>query len=235
VPTRRAVLVGAGLSLVAPPARAAPFSYKEWRFDTSALPNPPNAALTRSLEAQIDIVDALPLRPDVLRFFRGFDVKVDPATLGKAALYRSDRERGRAGPSNHPRRASRRGATIHRIYLSTQPMPPDSPVFLRMLLLAYLDRRVEDGWDNERVAGWLEDAKRTGVFSGRSEAMSTLGFAGRTEMMNSPEEFFANGVGAVLHGTWPVEPFERRKIRDKLPAFYDWIVHEFLTDGIALP
>jgi hypothetical protein len=219
VPPRRAVLIGVGLALVARPARAGPFYYKGWSFNTSAMPNPPSAALTRSLEAQIDIVEALRLRPEVLRFFRDFDVKVDPATLGKAALYRSETSRSEKTPGSSPRPKDRRGATIHRIYLSTQPVPPDRPVFLKMLLLAYMDRRVPDGWDNARVAAWLEEAKRTGAFAHRSE------------MMHNPEEFFANGAGAVLHGRWPEEPFTREKVRQKLPSFDDWIVSELCPAG----
>jgi hypothetical protein len=209
---RRAVLVGAGLSLVAlRPARAAPFYYKEWRFDTSALANPPSAALTRSLEAQIDMVEALPFRPEILGFFRSFDVKVDPATLGKAALYRSQTR-------NQPKR----GATVHRIYLSEKPVPPTQPVLLRMLMFAYLDRRVPDGFDSARIEDFYEAAKRGDAFQNRSP------------FMHHAAEFFADGAGAVLLGQWPVEPFSRAKVREKLPAFYAWIVREFVADGVAL-
>jgi len=30
------------------------------------------------------------------------------------------------------------------------------------------------------------------------------------------------------------EPFERMKVRDRLPAFYGWVMHELLADGAAL-
>jgi len=59
-----------------------------------------------------------------------------------------------------------------------------------MLLLAYMDRRVSDG-DAARVEDWLEDARRSGTFANRSD------------MMHEPEDFFANGAGAVLLGRCP--------------------------------
>jgi hypothetical protein len=218
---RRAVLVGAGLSLVALPTWAGPpFYYKAWSFNTSAVPNQLSAALTQSLEAQIDIVEALPLRPEVLRFFRDVDVKVDPATLGKAAFYRSERMRSARRRTSQEDTSARWGATVHRIYISTKPALPDNPVLLKMLLLAYMDRRVSDG-DAARVEDWLEDARRSGTFANRSD------------MMHEPEDFFANGAGAVLLGRWPEEPFERAKVRDRLPAFYGWIMRELLADGAA--
>ncbi|MBV8165452.1 MAG: hypothetical protein JO021_01580 [Alphaproteobacteria bacterium] len=229
MPTRRAVLVGAALSLVAAPTGAggAPFYYKAWRFNTSAVPNQLSASLTRSLEAQIDLVEALPLRPEVLRFFRDVDVKVDPATLGKAAFYRTAKQRSARSARMASERAAsqemktRPGATVHRIYLSTQPVPPDQPLLLTMLLHALFDRRLADA-DVARVEAWFDEAKRTGAFANRSE------------MMHGPEAFFANGAGAVLYGRWPEEPFERAKMRDRLPDFTAWVVSEFVADDATL-
>jgi hypothetical protein len=110
--------------------------------------------------------------------------------------------------------------TFHRISLGTQPIPPQEPVLLGLLLFAYLDERLPRGWRNDRVAGYLEDAKRSAAFSNQSQ------------MMRSPETFFAIAVGTILRGRWPAEPFERAKVRAKLPGFYDWIVTEFCPDGV---
>ncbi len=208
--TRRAVLVGASLSLLGAPAWAGDVEYRDWRVDASAVPGPLADALVRSLEAQIDMVESLPLRSAVKAYFRRVDVKLDTSTLGHQGLYRGRSSR------------SLRGTTLHRITLSTRPIPTQDPVLLYLLLLAYLDQDVAKGWKNPRVKAWLEDAKRSGAFKSGAQ------------MLNSPNAFFASSAATVLYGRWPTEPLERAKVRDKLPAFYDWVVGEFVTDGGVL-
>ena len=93
-------------------------------------------------------------------------------------------------------------------------------MLLYLLLVAYLDQNVAKGWNNPRVKAWLEDAKRSGAFKSGAQ------------MLHSPNEFFGSSAGTVLYGRWPAEPFERAKVRDALPAFYDWVVSELVTDGV---
>jgi hypothetical protein len=208
---RRPFLLGAAAALVAAPARASDFDYRDWSFDTSALKGPVSEGLAASLRRQIDIVESTRLKPAIKAFLRDVDVKVDPSTLGQPAFYRAQR----SAP-----RSVRRSKSLHRIYLSIEPVPPDAPLLLAMLMFAWLDQRMEDGWRNKRVAGFYEEALRTGAF------------ARDASMMKDAPAFFASGAATVLHGRSPREPFERARVQMRAPGFYDWIAAEFCVDGV---
>jgi hypothetical protein len=209
--TRRAVLVGGGLCLAAGSARAGDLEYRDWRVNTSAVREPLSDALIHAVEAQIDMVESLPLKPAVKAYFRKVDIKVDSSTLGHPGMYQ--------WRTSH----SLRGTTVHRITLGTGPIPANQPLLLYLLLLAHLDQNVERGWHNRRIKGWLDDAKRSGAFKTGAK------------MLHGPPEFFASSTGAVLLGRWPDEPYERAKVRARLPDFYAWVVGEFVPDGAVLP
>jgi hypothetical protein len=202
----RAAVVLLGL-LFCVPAGASEFEYKGWHFNTSAVQGEPSYSLVRSLEAQIDIVERLNLKPEIKGFFRAVDVKVDPSTLGGKALYRAQSSHGTRRP------------TIHRIYLSSQPLAPNQPVLLHMLLLAYLDERTPDGWGNRRLKDYFEQAQKSGAF--------VLG----SRTMTNPQQFFAFSATAVLVGRAAEDSLERATVRKAVPGFYDWIVSEFVADG----
>lgn len=199
----RLIFAVVGLGLIGAPAAASEFRYKDWRFNTDAVTGELSEELVRSLQRQIDIVESLTIKPEIKAFFQRVDVRVDPNTMGFQAFYRARNGR----------------ISFHRIHLGTQADPPNRPVLLRMLLLAYLEERMPQGWHNAQIARYLDDAKRTGAFTRQ------------TQMMHSPEDFFAFGVGAVLWGGTAVGQSVRANIRDKLPDFYGWIIKEFYPPG----
>ena len=204
---RRSVIIGAALSLLGGRARASDFAYKNWRFNTDAVHGPLADELVRSLQAQIDLVESLGIKPEIKAFFRRVDVKIDPSTLGLTGIYRS-RTSGNALV-----------ADTRRIFLTTRVIAPDSPSLLYLLLLAYVDQRVPPDWRKAALTRWLEAAKRTDAFGNRSE------------MLHSPPEFFAACAAVVLWGRASREPLTREKVRDKLPDFYAWIAKEFFAPG----
>jgi hypothetical protein len=200
----RVLIAVVALGPTGAPAAARDFLYKEWRFDTDAVPGELSAALATSLQAQIDLVESLPVKPEIMDFFRHVEVKVDPETIGLHAFYRAQ--------------VSRR-ISVHRVELGTLIEPPDRPLLLRMLLFAYLEQRVPEGRHNRKLGGWLEDAKRSGVFPYK-------------QLVHSPENFFALGAGAILWGRGsPDAPVVRAKLRETVPDFYDWVAAEFYPAG----
>jgi len=197
------LVAGVIVGLLGAPAAARDFIYKEWRFNTDAVPGELPDALVQSLQAQIDLVESLPIRPEIMRFFRHVEVVVDPEVLGAQGFYRVN---------------IRRKVWMRRIELGTLIVPPDSPLLLRMLLYAYLDERVAEGRRNAKIAAWLEDAKRSGAFPYK-------------QLIHSPEDFFAVGTGAILWGRAPQGRTVRAKLREKVPDFYAWVVAEFYPAG----
>jgi hypothetical protein len=205
--TRRALLLGAGTALVGASARAGELVYRDWRIDTDAVHGELSAAQVKSLQAQVDLVESLAVKPEIKAFFRRVEVKADPSTLGFSAFYRSRSRRG--------------AATFHRIHLGIQPQPPDSPVLLSMLLVAYLDERLPQGKNNKQLQQYYDDARQSGAFSNRAK------------MFEDPPEFFGVCGAVVLWGRAPIEPFERARVKQTLPDFYGWVVKEFYPDGAA--
>lgn len=207
--SRRTLIVGAALSLTAAPARASEFAYKSWRFDTDAVHGPLPGEVIGSFQAQIDIVESLTIKPEIKDFFRHVSVRVEPSAVGYDAAYRSRDSR------------KTRTTSFHRIFLSARAVPPDNPVFLRTLLIAYLDERVANSWRDTQLAGYLDDAKRSGAFPNRSD------------MLKTPEDFFAACASVVLVGRSAREPQRRANVRETLPVFYGWIVREFYPAGVG--
>jgi hypothetical protein len=211
----RAAIVLLGL-LLGLPAAASELEYKGWHFNTSAVHGELPDALVQSLQAQIDLIERLNLKPEIKAFFREVEVRVDPATLGHTAFYRSLRGPGLIQGNGKRLVGVQR---VHRIYLGTQPIPPIEPIFLRTLLFAYLDQEVPDGRRNRRLRSYFDRAHRTEEFA--------IG----SKMLESSQLFFAHAVSVVLLGRSTEEPFDRAKVRKYLPDFYDWIVGEFAADG----
>ena len=141
---RRGLLIAAAAFAAAPAAaRAADFTYGGWRFDTSGVGGSLSAETAGSLRAQIDIVEAVPLKPEILAFFKGVPMTMAPTTRGGPGAYSFD---------------------LHRMILSTQADPPQNPVFLHELLHAYHDQRLPRSFANPTVQGFYDQAKASSRF-----------------------------------------------------------------------
>lgn len=116
----------------AKPAPSLVFSYDGWRVDAAPAAHAQAPARTvRAVEAQIDLVQHLGLRPDLLDFMRAQKVLVDGA--GDPRIEASDYVPG-VGVVLHARR-----------------LEPKKPILLYALLKAYEAQRLPDGYANPQI------------------------------------------------------------------------------------
>jgi hypothetical protein len=120
-----------GLRPAAPPPSLA-FTYRGWRIDASrAARAQPAVRTVRAIKAQIDIVEHLGLRPDVLAFMRAQPVVCDG--VSDPDLEASDYALGR-------------GVVVHARRLDAK-----KPILLYALLKAYHAQRLPGGFANPDV------------------------------------------------------------------------------------
>ena len=140
-PTRRAVLAAAVFGLTAGSARAADFAYRGWRIDTAAMNGPLPDDVQASLRAQLDIVDAVRIKPEIEVFFHGVPIALVPVSRGGSGDY---------------------GFGSHRVRLDAKVDPPQNPVLLHELLHAYHDQRL--GRRNPKLLAFYEATEASGAF-----------------------------------------------------------------------
>lgn len=116
-----------------PPPPSLVFDYRGWRIDAShaAYAQPPMRTV-RQVEAQIDLVERLGLRPDVLAVMRAQPVLADgaPGQPGQAAVWLPGR-----------------GVLLH-----VRRLDPRKPILLYGALKAYGAQRLPGGLDNAQLS-----------------------------------------------------------------------------------
>ena len=134
--SRRALIATAAATALLPRlARAADAGFAiDWQG------GPQTPAVLASLQAQIALVRALPIAPDVAAFFAAQPITVDLAE-GTAT---------RAGP---------RG-----IFFERRALPPDNPVLLHELIHRFHLLRLPQGFANAQVIAFYEAAKAGGRY-----------------------------------------------------------------------
>jgi hypothetical protein len=106
------------------------FAYHGWRIDASHTGRAQPAARTvRAIRAQIDLVEHLGLRPDMLAFMRNQPILADAAPAPTAADY-----------------VPGRGVVLH-----VRRLDPKKPILLYGLLKAYMAQRLPGGFANPDV------------------------------------------------------------------------------------
>jgi hypothetical protein len=116
-----------------PPPPSLAFAYRGWRVDaTAAARVQPAARTVRQIEAQIDLVERLNLRPEVIGFMRAQPVFGDaaPGAPGEAVVYQPGR-----------------GILLH-----VRRLDPRKPVLLYGALEAFAAQRLPGGFDNPELA-----------------------------------------------------------------------------------
>ena len=115
-----------------PPTPSLIFAYRGWRVDASRaarLQSPTKT--TRAIQAQIDLVERLNLRPDTMVFMRAQPVLADGA---------------RAAPGDYAEYVPGRGVLLHARMLDGK-----KPILLGGLLKAYMAERLPGGAANPEV------------------------------------------------------------------------------------
>ncbi|MGO6723418.1 hypothetical protein ACC717_25915 [Rhizobium ruizarguesonis] len=126
------------------------FSYHRWQVDlTNAKGAEPDNEMVAAVKRQLDIVEHVDLKPDVLTFMRMIPIWANPAAA-------------KAGPGHY---SSKTG-----IDLRVKALASDKPIILHELLHAYHDRMLPGGFGNTDVAQFFDIGKR--VWPGDSYMMS---------------------------------------------------------------
>jgi hypothetical protein len=126
------------------------FNYHGWQVDlTNAKGAEPDREMVAAVKRQLDIVEHVDLKPDVLTFMRTIRIWANPAAA-------------KAGPGHY---SSKTG-----IDLRVKSLAPDKPIILHELLHAYHDRMLPGGFGNTDVAQFFDIGKR--VWPGDSYMMS---------------------------------------------------------------
>ena len=126
------------------------FTYHGWQVDlTNARGAEPDKEMVAAVKRQLDIVEHVNLKPDVLVFMRGIPIWANPA----AAAF---------GPGHY---SSKTG-----IDLRVRSLDPDKPIILHELLHAYHDRMLPGGFGNGDVRQFFSNGR--GLWPGDSYMMS---------------------------------------------------------------
>ncbi|MBX5135772.1 hypothetical protein HJB79_23305 [Rhizobium lentis] len=126
------------------------FSYHGWRVDlTNARGAEPDKEMVAAVKRQLDIVEHVNLKPDVLALMRTIPIWANPAAAG-------------FGPGHY---SSKTG-----IDLRVRSLDPDKPIILHELLHAYNDRMLPGGFGNGDVGQFFNNGR--GLWPGDSYMMS---------------------------------------------------------------
>ena len=147
--SRRAALA-APLALMTPAFQAGQESYGGFAIDLSLAPEATRAATLASLRAQIDLVNSLKIRADILDWFRSVPLVVDPSIRGPGEF--------------------RNG----RLALKDVETPADNPLLLHELLHGWHFQKMPDRRRNPEILAFYDQAKASGAFPARSYMLSNV-------------------------------------------------------------
>jgi hypothetical protein len=171
---------------------AEPAKYRGFTLDESRVAKLPNIEEIRTaMKEQIDIVCAVGLSPDALKFFQGVPFVFLPAEAVRSG------SPGAYSPQDRSVKVTSRVLTIGR-----------RPVLLHELLHAYHDQRLPEGGKNRAVLGFYADARMADKFVATSHMMAT------------PAEFFACAATTYLFGVTAQEPFKRESLKERHPEYF---------------
>jgi hypothetical protein len=169
--------------------------YRGFMIDDSRVRSMANlGSIVSATKAQIDIVLAVGVPAEMLKFFQGVPFEVVPP--------------GVIAPGN-PGLYSAKTKTVR--VTSVVVTAGHKPILLHELLHAYHDQMIPDGFANADIALFYERAK------------TIPAYAARSHMMQNDREYFACAGTAYLFGVTAQEPFNREKIRINQPVFYSYL------------
>ena len=179
--------------LCAKPATATEI-YRGFTIDESRIENLTDLQAVRTaVKAQIDIVCAVGLPPEIMAFFQGVQLDVAPAAAlnGNPGLY--DR--------------------LNKCVLISTGIVEmgHKPVLLHEFMYAFHDQRLGEGFWNRTILSFYGQAMAISVFPAHSH------------MMSDQMAFFACSATTYLFGVTAQEPFKREKIKDNQPDFFAYL------------
>lgn len=171
--------------------------YRGFTIDESALRKMDDVELERVRAAtreQIDIVCAVGLPEDILKFFQRVTFQLVKAE-SKVAL----------SPGFYSMRTKKVEVTSRIVSVGHKP------VLLHELLHAYHDQRVKGGYGNREILGFYAEGQRL------------AGFARTSHMLKNEKEYFACAGTTYLFGVTAQEPFQREKLAELQPKFSEYL------------
>ncbi|ANM04737.1 hypothetical protein AMC78_CH02654 [Rhizobium phaseoli] len=126
------------------------FSYHGWQVDlTNAMGAEPDKEMIAAVKRQLDIVEQVDLKPDILKFMQTIRIWANPAAAG-------------FGPGHYSRKTG--------VDLRVESLEPDMPIILHELLHAYNDRMLPGGFDNPDIRQFFDNGR--GLWPSDSYMMS---------------------------------------------------------------
>lgn len=181
-------------------------------MDVTPITSAPNRdSLLQALRRQFDIVADLGLSGEIQQFFRSIPFVIDTVSFADP-MFRGAFAAYCAGPGCKflPQGATSRIRIVPRVFAV------DDPVFLHELLHAFHDQRLPEGNGNPDVDRFYQTARAEHVWP---ENAYTL---------QNPREFFAGTASAYLFGRAGSRgTVSRQIIKDRLPAYYQWLATVF--------
>lgn len=102
-----------------------------------------------------------------------------------------------------------------RLTLDDETSPPDNPVLLHELL---------HGWHFQQMPGRRANPV---ILAFYRQALEEGAFPARSYMMSNVVEFFAMTASVALWGRAARPPRTRARLRQVMPAYYDWLIDHF--------
>jgi hypothetical protein len=174
--------------------------YRGYRIDFSRVIGHVDLdAAKASLRKQVDMVEAIPLKPAIKDFFRSMRVEVKSELLmesgGQAAgVYRS---------------------YYQFVQMIALPSNKTAPVLLHELLHAYHAQVMPQGFKNPDVLTFYERGRESHRYQDT------------WYVLKNEKEFFAVTASIFLNGTAEHPPYTRAKLKEAQPAYVDWLTKLF--------
>ncbi|MDR3508890.1 MAG: hypothetical protein P4L64_13425 [Caulobacteraceae bacterium] len=174
------------------------FAYHGFQVDASGARRQQSPDKTvRMIKAQIDLVEQVGLKPEVITYLRTVPVLADPAKDTGKAIESSRYLRGRG------------------VMLKVKRLNAKKPILLSGLLQAYQDQKLPGGLANPEITRF------------RNEAAARRVWPKTALMLQSDADYFALTGAVYLYGAITREPYTRANLRQSQPQYYRWLADLF--------
>lgn len=193
------VSASGGLPTEGEPDGGGTLHYRGFKVDVSALAGRADrTSLIGHIEKQLDIIRSVGLPPSALAFCRKVPMKVDAQTLdatnGTPGLY---------------------SGLADQVSIRPAGLKDGEPILLHELMHAFHHDQLPNGFGNQTVLGFYQQAKDEHLFPVSSY------------MLSNPKEYFAMVSTAYLFGTLDRPPTSRENLVARQPEVAAWLGEVF--------